>query len=77
MMRGCRGSRTGYSILSRSRSDTFIAEQRAMKPLKLNWREERLKQENARLRILLRAVKMSLPLHFRERIEEELKDDEE
>jgi hypothetical protein len=48
-----------------------------MKPLKLSWREERLRQENARLRILLRAVKKSVPLHFRERIEEELKDDEE
>lgn len=48
-----------------------------MKPLKHNWREERLRQENVRLRILLRAVKKIVPLAFRERIEEELKDDEE
>lgn len=47
------------------------------RPLKHNWREERLRQENARLRILLRAIKNSVPLSMRERIEEELKDDED
>lgn len=47
-----------------------------MKPLKLNWREERLRQENARLPVLLRAIKTILPLAFKERIEEELKGDE-
>jgi hypothetical protein len=48
-----------------------------MRPLKSNWREMRLKQENARLRILLRAVKKIVPIQFQERIEEELKDGEE
>lgn len=47
------------------------------RPLKLNWREESLRQENSRLRMLLRAVKRSLPLHLQERIAEELKDDDE
>jgi hypothetical protein len=48
-----------------------------MKPLKPNWREAQLRQENARLRLLLRSIKQIVPPAYRERIEEELKDDEE
>lgn len=45
------------------------------RPLRHDLFTERLRQENARLRMLLRAVKRSVPLDLRERIEEELKDD--
>lgn len=34
----------------------------------------RLKQDNARLRVLLRSVKNIVPIGWRERIQEELKD---
>ena len=44
---------------------------------KLTVLEGRLRQENARLRILLRAVKKIVPIDLKERIEAELKDEPE
>jgi hypothetical protein len=47
-----------------------------LSPIKKTAYQVRLEQENASLRILLRAVKKAVPIELRQKIEAYLKDDE-